>query len=108
FVHHRELDVSEAGDVPAGLRQACDEALTDRVVDHGKNDRDAAGRLLEFPDDRRGVGEDQVGRRDYQLRHICLDASTVAASKTIVDLDVAPLDPTECLKSLLKCPDTVL
>ena len=97
--------IGEAGDVAARTRQARDDALSDRIVEQAKTIGNGAGRLLEGRDHRRAAGDDEVGRRRRQLRDIGLNASDVAAGKSMLDLDVAALHPSQRLELLPKGGD---
>jgi hypothetical protein len=100
--HHGELDEGEAGDVATWTRQACDEALTERIVDHSDDNRDGAGRLFQRGNNRRAMSNDQVRRRLHQLRRVSLDTGGAAAGKSIVDPDIAALPPSKRRKLLPK------
>ena len=102
FADYGKVDIREAGDVPAGTSKARDEALSGRIVDSREDDRDGARGLFQRRNDRRGVGGDDVWRRVHQFTDVCLDVGNVAAGKTVLDLNVSVLRPSERLKSLSK------
>jgi hypothetical protein len=100
FASNRVLKIGESRQVLTGTRQAHHEAATDRVADKRKYDRYRARFLLHDPRHLISTGYDHVGRHADQFS--CKDASLVgiAASPTIVGLDIAPLDPAEVVKAL--------
>src|SRR5262249_35704553 len=89
-------------------RQACDEALTERIVDHSEDDRDGAGCLFQRCNNWRAMSNDQVRRRVHQLRRVSQDTGGIAAGKSIVDPDIAALRPSKCLKLWAKGRGTSL
>src|SRR5262244_2006516 len=64
----RELKRGEARDIAARPRQACNEALADRIADTCENDRYRPCRLLQRRDTRRSDGEYHVRQCADQFR----------------------------------------
>ena len=100
-----EIDQGEAGDVTARTRQACDEALTDRIVGMAMTIGIVAVACL---------GPQQPACRWPRLHraglqelcHTTVDTGGVAGGgKSVNDVNVAAFDPVERRKSLLKGRD---
>src|SRR4029077_16579437 len=102
FADYGKVDIRDAGDVPAWTSKARDEALSGRIVDSREDDRDGARGLFQRRNDRRGAGGDDVWWRVHQFKDVCLYAGNVAAGKSVLDLNVPVLRPSERLKSLSK------
>src|SRR5258708_13514570 len=100
--HHLEIDEREAGDVPARMRQARNEALLDGIVDRRDYDRNRACRLPQRPDDRRRLADDDVGHECHEFCCVSPYAVAIGASKAGLDLDVAAVCPSYLLKALLE------
>src|SRR5262249_3454127 len=98
----------KACNIATRARQVRNEALTDWIVDHGKDDRDGAGHLFQRGKDRRCVGDDQVWCRVDEFVDISVDTIGIAASETVVDPNVAAFDPSERFKPLPKSRDAGL
>src|SRR5436190_3146348 len=102
FAAHRGFDIDESRHVAAGARQACDESAADRIGHNDEYDRDGPGLTRQRGGARSCVRDDQIGLRNDELLRKSLDALDIACAKTVVDLDVATLDPTLLSESPLE------
>src|SRR5215471_17012572 len=100
--HHLEIDEHEASDVPAGMRQARNEALLDGIVDRRHNDRNGACRLPQGPDDWRRLADDYVRRERHEFCCVGSYAADIAPTKACLDLDVVAVCPAQLLQALLQ------
>src|SRR5262249_23857402 len=101
FPDQGEVDECEAGDVAARTRHVGDEALSDWIVEHSEDNRDALGRLLQCRNHRRATADNQVRCRTHDLHCVSLHSGEIAGGKPMLDLNVA-LGPSERLESLPK------
>jgi len=103
-----EVHECEAGDVPARTRQTGDEALSDWIVDHGEDNRDRGGRLFQRRNDRRAAGDNEVRCRIHEFSRVSLHSGEIAIGKSMRNLNIAVLRPSERLKALPKYCDAFL
>jgi hypothetical protein len=90
---HRRVEIGEAGDVSAGMGQALDEPLPDRVGDDHEDDRDR----WRLPPQRRDRGgarrQEHVGVERDQFCRIALVKRGVAAGQSPVDAQIVAFVP---------------
>src|SRR5262249_49740727 len=91
--HHLEIHEREARDVPAGMRQARNEALLDGIVDRHHNDGNGTGRLPQRPGTWRRVADEDVWRERHKFCCVSPYAAGVGLTKAYLDLDVADVCP---------------
>ena len=108
FPDQGKFDECETGDVSARTPQAGDEALSERIIDHRKDDRDSAGRLFQCRKDWRTAGDNEVRGRIHEFRRVSLHLGEITGGKPMLDLNIAVLHPSERLKSLPKRRDAGL
>src|SRR6266567_275371 len=102
----RPFEVGKAGDISTWPGQACDKAVVHRVGNQHEHDRCRAG----LPQQRLNPGstgsdDDFRARLDKIFRKF-LHSFNVPGRPTVVDADIAAIDPAEVLKRLFKCCDT--
>src|SRR5437016_5113697 len=81
----------------AGPRQAIDEPGTDRIGDLNKHDWDRARRLQKGRHGCGARGQDDVRRERDQFRRVFAHVVGIARAPTIIDPNVAAVDPTRLL-----------
>jgi len=94
FAGHRRVVIGEAGDRAAGVGQALDEALADRVGDDHENDRDV-GSPSQRLDGLAAVGHQYVRIERDQFRRVALEEPAIAAGPAPVYSQIAVLVPIE-------------
>ena len=97
-----ELEGGKAGNVAAWVRQAGDEALSDRVAYNDKHNRYGAGLVPNGRQRQRAVGDDRVRLLTDELYGIGLGSGCVSISPSIFEADVAAVEPAKLAKSLPK------
>jgi hypothetical protein len=85
------------------VRETLNEAQTDGIVHEHENDRYGACQLCERVDCRRACRENRVRRPGQQFCRIGFVPIGIASGETIIDPDVAALDPTRACQSLREC-----
>src|SRR5262249_9776285 len=94
----RGLVKHEAGQIPAGMREAFNEAQSDRIGGCDEDNRYFAGRLLYRIQGANPVDQDRVRPRAHQVRRARTNVIEVGAAPSHVDLEVAPIRPAELLQ----------
>src|SRR5262249_54571853 len=102
------LICSESSDIAPRVRQASNEPSADRVSYLSENDGHRARFAMECRQCRSGTGKNHVGAQPHQLLCIPPQAVRIAGGPTKVDPDVAAVDPSKLLKSLLDDRDATL
>src|SRR5262249_37571343 len=100
FAEYGKLHVGEAGDIATGARQVGNEALPERIDYRRKNNRYGTSLLLQRSHRGAAVGQDRIGIRLDQLRHISPHPVGVAGGPASVDVKVAAFRPPELLQPL--------
>ena len=86
--------------LPPGCARLASKALRDRFIDHCKDDRDRAGRLLQRSDRPAGVGENHVRGRRQHFGNGGVGPFNGVDAPSIVDAKIATDRPSPLLKAL--------
>ena len=100
LAEHREVDIAEAGDVAARVRNARNEALSYRIVDDDEYGGDGARRLLEYCNRARPCGKDDIRRELHQFVCKAARALDIAARPASLETDILAFRPTQFLQSM--------
>jgi len=99
FPPHRELEAGKAGDIAAGVRQALDEAQTNRIGAIGENDGNGTGFPLQDLDGHRTSNDDHIWRPGNELSCFLLQPAGLGVREACVNGD-AVFRPTQAAQSL--------
>src|SRR5262249_2693751 len=94
----RDLVKHEAGQIPARMREAFNEAKSDRIGGCDEDNRYLAGRLPYRIQGADPVDQDHVRFRAHQPRRARANVIEVGAAPSHVDLQVASIRPAELLQ----------
>src|SRR5262249_5088511 len=95
----RELEAGKSSNVAPWVREARDEALSNRIADNHKHDWYRAGLVPNCRQQHRAVSDNHVRLLTDQFCSIGLRLGCVSPSPSIIDMDVTSLGPTELAKS---------
>jgi hypothetical protein len=93
----RRLEVGEARDVAARMRQAGNETAADRLGNGYEHDRDRAGLALERDDDRRGMPDNDARLQADKLLGKRLHPLEIGRGPAIVDPHIFAVGPPKLL-----------
>src|SRR5262245_12601851 len=96
------MHLREAGDVAPGPGQTLDISCSHGIAMTEKNNRDAASCLFDGVRLRSGVSDDQVHSEGHEFCRQRREAVKVTLRGTVLDCDVATLDPTQVSERLLE------
>ena len=100
FAGNRRLADRDAGGIAARMGEAGDEAAADRVGDHREHDGKRAGLAKQGCQHRSANGEDYIRVDANQFFGGGSDALAPVAGKTMLDRDVAAVDPAQFAQPL--------
>src|ERR1700752_2032746 len=85
------------------MRKIRNEALTDWIIHQHEYDWNGARRWLQRSHDPSRICHNDVWRKLDQFRHILLNRLRVGPDKSIVDLNIAPFDPSQIAHTQPEC-----
>ena len=102
FPAHAEFVSNEAGGVATRPRQAFDESGADGFGDIHEHDRHLARHLQQRHQRRVSIDHDDIRCQRDQFRRAPAQKFVVVRTDAVLDLDVAPHDPSQLLQTLTK------
>jgi hypothetical protein len=97
---HQRVEVAEAGDIAAGMREVFDEALAHGIGDHCKHDRGRAGFPPQRHDGRAGLCKKHVWTELNQFRRVAIEQRGVAPGPAPVNAQIFTRPPAQRAEAL--------
>jgi hypothetical protein len=102
------LEGRETGDVPTRPSEAINNASTDWIGDHGKDNRHSASDLLERPDRGDASSQDYVWPEPNQLCRVFANFFGATCARAVLDLNITSINPAQLAQPVQKGGDAGL